>query len=111
MGHKVIRTYYQPDRGFSAAGACSVELSLDRKLLVVLRSSVTIKLPLNSAVHHAHERLLPDKPFERRLRHRERIRLHKQSDRQLEKHTPLSLQSVQSSRSCGAGQNSNFGQR
>jgi len=54
----MTRTYYQPDSGFSAAGAWVVELSLDRKLLVVKRSSVMIKLPVNSAVHHAHERVL-----------------------------------------------------
>jgi len=109
LGHNMIRTYYQRDRGFPAAGACIVELSSDRKLLVVLRSSVTINLPVNSAVHQAHECLLPDIPFERRLRHsRERIRFHKQSDRQFVKDTPLSVQSVQSSRSYGAGQNSNL---
>ena len=61
----MIRAYYQPDRWCSPAGACSVKLCLDRKLLVVLRSSVTIKLPVNSSVHHAHKFLLPDTPFER----------------------------------------------
>ncbi len=76
---------------------------------LVLRSSVMIKLPVNSAVHHAHKCLLPDMPFERRLRHsRERLCLHKQSDRQFVQDTPLSVQSVQSSRSYGAGQNSNL---
>ncbi len=57
---------------------------------------------------HTNECLLPDIPFERRPRHsRERIPLHKQSDRQFVQDTPLSVQSVQSSRSYG-GQNSNL---
>jgi len=88
LGHNMTRTYYQPDSGFSADGAWVVELSLDRKLLVVLRSSIMIKLPVNSALHHAHECLLPETPFERRLRHsRGRIPFHKQSDRQFVKDT------------------------
>ena len=60
----MVPTYYQPDRGFSTAGACSVKVSLARKLLVVLRSSVTIKLPANNAVHHTHECLLANIPSE-----------------------------------------------